>query len=68
MEFTKEQITFIMECVINACELFNDEYDAIEEELEKYEKKDLTNGQFNVILNVSNEREEKKNDKKRNDG
>lgn len=68
MEFTKEQITFIMECVINACELFNDEYDAIEEELEKYEKKDLTDGQFNVILNVSNEREEKKNDKKRNDG
>ena len=68
MEFTKEQITFIMECVINACKLFNDEYDAIEEELEKYEKKDLTNGQFNVILNVSNEREEKKNDKKRNDG
>jgi len=43
MEFTREQITFIMECVINACELFNDEYDAIEEELEKYEKKDLTN-------------------------
>lgn len=37
--FTKEQITFIMQCVINACELFNDEYDAIEEELEKYEKK-----------------------------
>ena len=68
MEFTKEQITFIMECVINACELFNDEYDAIEEELEKYETKDLTDGQFNVILNVSNEREEKKNDKKRNDG
>lgn len=68
MEFTKEQITFIMECVINACELFNDEYDAIEEELEKYEKKDLTDEQFNVILNVSNKREEKKNDKKRNDG
>lgn len=43
MELTKEQITFIMECVINACELFNDEYDAIEEELEKYLKKDLTN-------------------------
>ena len=68
MEFTKEQITFIMQCVINACELFSDEYDAIEEELEKYEKKDLTDGQFNVILNVSNEREEKKNDKKKNDG
>ena len=33
MEFTKEQITFIMQCVFNACELFNDEYDAIEEEL-----------------------------------
>lgn len=31
-----------MQCVINACELFSDEYDAIEEELEKYEKKDLT--------------------------
>ena len=43
MEFTKEQIIFIMQCVFNACELFNDEYDAIEEELEKYEKKDLTN-------------------------
>lgn len=43
MEFTKEQITFIMQCIINTCELFNDEYDAIEEELEKYEKKDLTN-------------------------
>lgn len=43
MEFTREQITFIMQCVINACELFSDEYDAIEEELEKYEKKDLTN-------------------------
>ena len=38
MEFTKEQITFIMQCVFNACELFNDEYDAIEEELKKYEK------------------------------
>lgn len=63
MEFTKEQITFIMECVINACELFNDEYDAIEEELEKYETKDLTDGQFNVILNVSNEREENKNER-----
>lgn len=60
MEFTKEQITFIMQCVINACELFSDEYDAIEEELEKYEKKDLTDEQFSVILNVSNEREEKK--------
>ena len=43
MEFTKEQIIFIMHCVFNACELFNDEYDAIEEELKKYEKKDLTN-------------------------
>ena len=59
MEFTKEQITFIMQCIINACELFSDEYDAIEEELEKYEKKDLTDEQFSVILNVSNEREEK---------
>ncbi len=68
MEFTKEQITFIMQCVINACELFSDEYDAIEEELEKYEKKDLTDEQFSAILNVSNEREEKGNDKKRNDG
>lgn len=59
MEFTKEQITFIMQCVINACELFSDEYDAIEEELEKYEKKDLTDKQFSAILNVSNERKEK---------
>ena len=63
MEFTKEQITFIMQCVINACELFSDEYDAIEEELEKYEKKDLTDEQFSVILNVSNEREENKNER-----
>lgn len=43
MEFTKEQIAFIMQCVFDACELFNSEYDAIEEELKKYEKKDLTN-------------------------
>lgn len=55
--FTKEQITFIMQCVINACELFNDEYDAIEEELEKYEKKGLTNSQQQCIINLSNERE-----------
>lgn len=39
MEFAREQITFIIECVFNACELFNSEYDAIEEELKKYEKK-----------------------------
>lgn len=38
MEFTKEQIEFIMQCVFDACELFNDEYKAIEEELKKYEK------------------------------
>lgn len=52
MEFTKKQITFIMECIINACELFNDEYDAIEKELEKYEKKDLTDEQLGVIINT----------------
>ena len=40
MEFTKEQITFIMQCVFNACDLFNDEYDAIEKKKKKYEKKD----------------------------
>ena len=39
MEFTKEQIAFIMECVFNICELFSDEYEAIEKELEKYEKR-----------------------------
>lgn len=38
MEFTREQIEFIMQCVFNACELFSDEYEAIEEELKKYEK------------------------------
>lgn len=39
MEFTKEQIEFIMQCVDNACELFNSEYEAIEKELKKFEKK-----------------------------
>lgn len=38
MEFTKEQIAFIMECAFDACELFNNEYDAIEKELKKHEK------------------------------
>lgn len=38
MEFTKEQIAFIMGCIFDACELFNDEYDAIEKELKKHEK------------------------------
>lgn len=39
MQFTKEQIEFIMQCVENTCELFNSEYKAIEKELEKFEKK-----------------------------
>jgi len=39
MEFTKEQIEFIMQCIENACELFNSEYETIEKELKKYEKK-----------------------------
>lgn len=39
MEFTREQITFIMELIENAVELWVDDYDRILEELKKYEKK-----------------------------
>lgn len=39
MTFTQKQINFIMGCVFDACELFNSEYDAIKEELEKHLEK-----------------------------